>query len=123
VTGVITPIPRRQIPRPWLLSWDLTNVLFFVATGRTAHDIDTGMAAFGGVAAPFVIALIVAWVVARAWRDAISWRTGTAVWLVTVALGLLLRRVAFDGGTAPAFVIVLLGWRWIARWWERRPAP
>jgi hypothetical protein len=130
VTGVITPIPRRQVPRPLLLSWDLTNVLFFVATGRTAHDIDTGLAAFGRVAAPFVIALIVAWVAARAWRDVISWRTGTAVWLVTVALGMLVRRAVFEGGTALPFVIVttvylgtvLLGWRWIARWWERRRA-
>jgi hypothetical protein len=41
------------------------------------------------------------------------------VWVVTVALGMLLRRTVFDRGTAASFVIVatlvtgalLLGWR------------
>ncbi len=41
------------------------------------------------------------------------------IWAVTVIAGLLLRRFAFDDGTAPAFVIVtavvlgvlLVGWR------------
>lgn len=121
---------RTAIPRPLLLSWDLTHVLFFVATGRTAHDVDTGFSAFTRIAAPFVIALVVAWVVARAWRDATSWRTGIVVWVITVALGMVLRRAVFDGGLALPFVIVtslylgavLLGWRAIARWWARRSA-
>ena len=112
------------------MSWDLTNVLFFVATGRTAHDIDTGFGTYVRVAAPFVIALALAWLVARAWRDATSWRTGVIVWIVTVAGGMALRRIVFDRGTALAFVIVttlymgavLLGWRLIARWLERRRA-
>lgn len=120
--------PARPIPRPLLLSWDLTNVLFFVATGRTAHDIDTGLGAYVRIAAPFVIALALAWLVARAWRDATSWRTGVIVWTVTVAGGMALRRLVFDRSTALAFVIVttlylgavLLGWRLIARWLEHR---
>lgn len=119
---------RTTIPRPLLLSWDLTAVLTFVAFGRTAHDIDTAVDAYLRVAAPFVIALVVAWVAARAWRDAVSWRTGIVVWVITVALGMALRRVAFDGGLAVAFVVVttlflgavLLGWRLVARSWARR---
>lgn len=117
-----------RIPRPLLLSWDLTAVLSFVAFGRTAHDIDTGFTAYLRVAAPFVIALVVAWTVSRAWRDALAWRTGIVVWSVTVVLGMALRRFVFGRGTAVAFVIVtalflgvvLLGWRLVARWWVNR---
>lgn len=119
---------RATIPAPLLLSWDLTNVLFFVATGRTAHDIDTGTAAFLRVAAPFVIALVVGWLAARAWRAALSWRTATIVWTVTVVVGMVLRRLVWDGGIALPFVLVttaylggvLFGWRAIVRWWRSR---
>jgi hypothetical protein len=45
--------------------------------------------------------------------------TGVTVWLATAAIGLLLRRVVWDRGTALSFVIVatvvlgvlLVGWR------------
>ena len=50
-------------------------------------------------------------------------RSGLTVWVVTVVVGLLLRRFVFDRGTAIAFVIVttvtlgvlLVGWRAVAR--------
>lgn len=128
-----TIVDRTALPRPVLLSWDLTNVLFFVAVGRTAHDIDTGVPAFTRVALPFVIALLAAWVAGRAWVEPLSTRTGLVVWAVTVVVGMTLRRLVFEGGLALPFVIVttlylgavLLGWRAIARWWagRRRPSP
>jgi hypothetical protein len=75
------------------------------------------------VAAPFLIALAVGWAAARAWRAPVAWRTGLVVWPVTVALGMVLRRFAFDRGTATSFIVVasvatgllLLGWRLVAR--------
>jgi hypothetical protein len=71
------------------------------------------------VAAPFVIALAVGWLAIRAWRAPRAMRTGVVVWLVTVAVGMALRRTVFDRGIAPAFVMVttvvlgvfLVGWR------------
>lgn len=78
---------------------------------------------------PFVVALGVGWLVARAlWRVwPVLVRHAWLVWLVTVAGGMLLRRVAGDG-TATAFVIVatlflgatLLRWRLIASLVTRR---
>ena len=73
-----------------------------------------------GVAAPFLIGLAVGWLlVPGARRDPVSLRTGAGVWVATVVIGLLLRRFAWDRGTALSFVVVttlvlgllLLGWR------------
>jgi hypothetical protein len=104
---------------------DVAAVVLFVAIGRRSHD-ETGNAVTGAlkVAAPFLIALLVAWAAAKAWSNPISMRTGVVLWLGTVTVGLVLRKVIFDGGTATAFVIVatitlgamLLGWRAIWRW-------
>lgn len=103
---------------------DAAAVIVFAAAGRRSHDV--GGNPFTGalsVAAPFLVALGVGWVVARAWRRPWSWSTGTVVWVCTIAVGMVLRRVVFDRGTAISFVIVatlvtgalLLGWRLVAR--------
>lgn len=107
------------------LAADLVAVIAFVAIGRRSHN-EPGNVLVGvtKVAAPFLIAVIVGWLVSRAWRNPLSNATGAIVWLTTVIVGLLLRRFAFDRGTATAFVIVttatvavfILGWRGIARW-------
>jgi hypothetical protein len=103
---------------------DVVAVLLFVTLGRRSHDeggnVVTGVLS---VAAPFLIALAVGWAAARAWRAPVAWRTGLVVWPVTVALGMVLRRFAFDRGTATSFIVVasvatgllLLGWRLVAR--------
>ena len=111
------------------LAVDVLLVIVFVAIGRRSHE-EAGNVVVGtlDVAAPFVIALAVSWVLARAWTDPKSVRTGTVVWGTTVALGMLLRKFAFGRGTAPAFVIVatitlclfLLGWRAIVLAKEKR---
>ena len=102
---------------------DVLCVLAFVVAGRRSHDEGNGLGAVLEVAAPFLIALAVGWLATRAWRRPIELRTGVVVWLVTVALGMLLRRTIFDRGTAMSFVIVatvvlgalLVGWRAVAR--------
>jgi hypothetical protein len=101
-------------------AFDVVAVIVFVAAGRRSHDEGgNALAETAKVAAPFLLALGVAWFVVRAWRRPEAIRTGAGVWVVTVALGMLLRRTVFDRGTAASFVIVatlvtgalLLGWR------------
>ncbi|CAN5351229.1 hypothetical protein BH23ACT3_BH23ACT3_19030 [soil metagenome] len=98
---------------------DVASVVVFVAVGRRNHDQDPGLAGVFATAAPFLIALAVGWLVARAWYAPMSLRTGVVVWLTTVVGGMLLRNLVFDDGTAASFVVVataftaacLLGWR------------
>jgi len=102
---------------------DAFIVVGFVAIGRRNHDQDPEVTGLIETAAPFVIGLVLAWIAARAWRDPWSWQTGAIVWLVTLGAGMLLRRFAFDDGTAASFVLVTAGflgtfvngWRLVAR--------
>ena len=67
--------------------------------------------------------LAAGWVLSRAWRRPVALRpAGVIIWLLTVALGMVLRVVSGQG-TAAAFIVValaflglfLLGWRLIWR--------
>ena len=108
---------------------DVTSVLVFVALGRRTHDAGSGMLGYLEVAAPFVLALVVAWLaVLVSRRNPRTLIPGAVVAALTWLLGLLLRATVFDGGTATAFVIVaglflfatMLGWRALALVWGRR---
>jgi hypothetical protein len=98
---------------------DTATVVLFVAAGRRTHDQDPGIAGLVETAAPFVIALVIGWLVARAWRNPGGLWTGIVIWVVTVVLGMVLRQYVFDRGTAPSFIVVaslflgagLVGWR------------
>ena len=81
-------------------------MVLFVAIGRRNHDESTAIDGIATVAAPFLIALAVAWLSSRAWRTPGSMRTSLIVWLVTVFGGLELRHFVFDRGTAMPFVVV-----------------
>ncbi len=107
----------------WSLVADVVSIVVFVAIGRRNHDEDTGLDGIFGTATPFLLALLVTWLVTIAWRDPLSVRTGAIVWVGTVALGMVLRKFVFDDGTATAFVFVATvfvgavvnGWRALAR--------
>jgi uncharacterized protein YacL len=99
---------------------DLTCVLVFVLIGRRQHEQGSAASEIVKTALPFLIGLVVAWLLARPmWNAPTAVRTGVVLWLVTLVVGMLLRRFAFDRGTATAFVIVatlflaltLVGWR------------
>lgn len=105
---------------------DLVLVIVFAAIGRATHDGDV-LGPFGSglatTAWPFLAALLVGWLVTRAWRGPLAIvRTGLPMWAVTVILGMVLRALSGQG-VAVAFVIVaaitlalfLLGWRALAR--------
>jgi Protein of unknown function (DUF3054) len=101
---------------------DAALVLVFVALGRTSHDEGNMFSGTLSVAAPFLIALALGWIVARAWKQPLALRTGVVVWITTVVAGMVLRHTVFDRGTALAFIIVatlftglfLVGWRAVA---------
>lgn len=105
--------------KPWLLSYDVASVLVFVVAGRANHGAEETTAGVLHTAGPFLIALVVGWVVVRAWHDPASLRVGAGVLAVTVGLGMVLRRFVFDDGIQLSFVLVaaafltlfLLGWR------------
>jgi predicted permease len=111
---------------------DVVSVVVFVAIGRRSHD-EGGNVVVGAskVAAPFLLALVVGWLVAQAWRRPTRLATGAIVWVVTVALGMVLRHWVFDRGTAASFIVVasivlgafLLGWRAVESWLTRRAGP
>lgn len=102
--------------------YDALCVLALVIIGTRNHDTDTGVGGVLYVAAPFWIALVVGWIVTRAHRSSNGTATGVFIWIVTVALGMVLRNLVFDRGTAAAFIVVasvflaisMNGWRIIS---------
>ena len=78
--------------------------------------------------APFLIGLVAGWLVARIRVSPMTLRTGAVVWVVTIVVGMFMRRVAFGEGIAPVFILVtslflavcFLGWRLLAMRWPAR---
>lgn len=106
-------------------------VFAFVVIGKDSHAAPGAEADLADVvvtSAPFLLALVVGWFVMRAWQRPAAWTTGFGVLAVTVALGMLLRNLVFNDGTAFSFVLVtaaflglgFLGWRAIAQLVMRR---
>src|SRR4029077_17580804 len=50
-------------------SLDALCIVVFVTIGRRNHDESSAMSGILSTAAPFAIALFIAWVVVRAWRE------------------------------------------------------
>lgn len=102
---------------------DVVLVVVFAATGRSSHDEALSVGGVAGTAWPFLVGLVAGWLIATAitHRFPLRWRTAWPVWVMTVAVGMVLR-AATGAGTATAFVIVatvtlgvlLIGWRVIA---------
>ena len=111
------PVSHRQIVLA--ATFDVVAIIVFVVIGRRNHDEGTALRGMLRVAAPFLIGLAVGWLIARAWKEPTSTTTGMVIWPVTVVVGMLVRRFAFDNGTALAFIVVatmfigllLVGWR------------
>ena len=102
---------------------DVCSVLIFVVIGRASHTKGESLAGIASTSWPFLCGLAVGWAASRAWRRPLALRpAGIAVWLCTVAVGMVLRVVSGQG-TALAFIVValaflglfLLGWRLLAR--------
>ena len=85
---------------------DIICVVIFVIIGRRNHNETTDAVGTLRTAAPFLIALLGAWVGAKAWRAPRTLSTGVVLWIVTTAVGLGIRRLVFGDGIATPFVIV-----------------
>lgn len=111
---------RRSIHErtPMAAAIDAGLVTAFVAIGRRNHDEDPGVVGLLATATPFLVGLVVGWLVAQAWSDPLPIRKGLVIWPITVAVGMIGRQLIGDG-TALSFVIVatvflgatLVGWR------------
>lgn len=98
---------------------DAVCVLAFCAIGRRSHAEGVTISGVAQTAWPFLVGAAVGWLVSRGWRRPLAAvPTGVAVWVCTIVVGMVLRKVN-SGGVAVTFVIVastvtaalLLGWR------------
>jgi len=119
------PAPVRRYTRrlvAFAFALDLLAVVVFAAIGRRNHDEDGGFGVTIEVAAPFLIGVAAGWAIFRLWQSPLWSNRAIGMWLTTVVVGVALRRIVFDRGIAPSFVIVativlglfLLGWRGVA---------
>jgi peptidoglycan/LPS O-acetylase OafA/YrhL len=100
---------------------DVLAVLVFAAVGRTSHaEVD----ALGTLttAVPFLLGLLVGWLVVRAWRAPRRLPVGVAVWVGVVVVGLGVRAafthrlpLTFALIAAASLALLLLGWRAMAQ--------
>ena len=84
----------------FLLGFDVVAVLAFVAIGRDTHDQGSTLADVLETAAPFLIALAVAWAASRWEATSIT----VAGWLFVAGI------VVFSGSL---YTLVLTGQRWL----------
>ncbi|MEJ2867685.1 DUF3054 domain-containing protein [Actinomycetospora sp. OC33-EN08] len=101
---------------------DVLAVLVFAAIGRRSHDEDGALLGVLTTAAPFLLGAVVGALVARSWRDPLSWRSGVGVWLGAVVVGLALRAVLYERLPVSfavvatiALAVLVLGWRGAVR--------
>ncbi|HET8795178.1 MAG TPA: DUF3054 domain-containing protein [Arthrobacter sp.] len=87
---------------------DVAVILLFAAVGRNTHEHALAISGILATAGPFLLAAVLGWFVARAWRKPFAlWPSGILIWLVTVVGGLAIRGLA-GGGLAIAFQVVTL---------------
>ena len=104
--------------RPVLALVDALAVLVFAAIGRRSHDEGLAIVGIVEVAAPFLLGALVGALVVRSWRDPLALRTGLAVWVGAVVVGLALRAVLYDRlpvsfaiVATVSLAVLVLGWR------------
>jgi len=99
--------------------FDALCVLLMVVIGTRNHKTDTGITGILFVAAPFWIAMSLTHLAPLLQRKAKADAHVVVVWGYTVVMGMVLRNMVFNRGTAVAFIIVamvflgitMFGWR------------
>ncbi|XAS69301.1 DUF3054 domain-containing protein [Micrococcaceae bacterium Sec5.7] len=88
---------------------DAALIIVFAAIGRDAHhrgDVVSGVLL---TAWPFLAGAAAAWLALRLWRAPLAiFPAGVAVWLGTVAVGMLLRAVTGQTVVVPFVIVALL---------------
>src|SRR6476660_3000489 len=91
---------------PIALLTDVVCVIVFCAIGRRSHAEGLTVTGIAQTAWPFLAGTGVGWLVIRGWRRPFSViPVGVVVWLCTVAVGMVLRKLT-SAGVATSFVVV-----------------
>jgi hypothetical protein len=115
-------------PTALALLADVACVVVFCTIGRRSHAEGITLGGVAETAWPFLTGTAAGWLAARAWRQPTAVApTGLAVWISTVVVGMLLRKLTSQG-TALSFVVVasvvtavlLIGWRGVVAALARR---
>jgi hypothetical protein len=117
------------VPTTLAVALDLLAVVVFATAGKRSHAEHGGLAEVLVIAWPFAVGAAVGWAAHLAIRRTPPVAPVAGVWVAggAVVVGHLLRIVS-GRGTAPSFVVVsavvllvlLVGWRWVARLVRRR---
>ena len=106
---------------------DIVAVIVFCTIGRRSHAEGLTVAGIAQTAWPFLAGTGVGWLLIGGWRRPFTViPTGVVVWVCTVVVGMLLRKVT-SAGVSTSFVVVaslstaalLLGWRGAAALFRR----
>ncbi|OBG87095.1 hypothetical protein A5733_05775 [Mycobacterium sp. NS-7484] len=117
----------RRASLPALLT-DLICVVVFCTIGRRSHAEGLTVAGIAETAWPFLTGTVVGWLLSRGWQKPTSLApTGLIVWISTVVVGMVLRKLT-SAGVAVSFIVVaslttavlLLGWRAVVSGLRRR---
>ncbi|MFV8299776.1 DUF3054 domain-containing protein [Mycolicibacterium fortuitum] len=107
---------------------DLICVMVFCTIGRRSHAEGITVAGIAETAWPFLTGTVVGWLISRGWQRPTSLApTGIVVWISTVVVGMVLRKLT-SAGVAVSFIVVaslatavlLLGWRGVLAAVRRR---
>ncbi len=118
-TAAGTPSGGRTVAPAIAVAADVAAVVAFVLIGRRSHAESDSVSGLFHTAWPFLVGVLIGWLVARGWRAPASIRTtGVFVWLACAAVGMLLRALSGQG-VAVSFVVVativlgvfIVGWR------------
>lgn len=89
---------------------DVVLVVVFAITGRASHSESLGVLGILATAAPFLGALLLAWLIVKFTKllPSAPWPTGVLILVVTVTSGLALR-ILFGSTAAVPFILVTVG--------------
>jgi hypothetical protein len=122
------------LARFWYLIVDAAIIVLFAVIGRDSHGWGADASETIRIATPFLMAYAAAVLATKAWSKPLRLSTGLFLAVLTLTIGMLLRRIVYDDGTALAFVLVtatwlaglMFGWRVAAhgvlRWNRSKPA-
>lgn len=100
---------------------DAGLVLGFVTLSRLSHGQQIGPDGVFGTAWPFLVGLVIGWLLTRSWLGTLTFWSAFGIFACTLAVGIAFRRLTFTGAQ-PSFVamafsvlsVLLMGWRLIA---------
>lgn len=99
---------------------DVVLVLIFALVGRLSHAKTLTAMDVLITAWPFLVALVIGWVVTLSWRNTFGLLPALGVWIVTAGGGLLIRNLSGTSTQVPFILVtiftlgfLLLAWRLI----------